>query len=330
MNVLVTGGSGFLGSAIAEKLSNRGDRVTVLCRRDMPFFEEKGIIVVKGDITDRDSLEPSFSQQSAVIHSAAKVGVWGPYREFYKTNVQGTINIIDACRSNNIPKLVFTSSPSVAYGRKGAEGIDESQPYPETYDSFYSETKAEAERLILKTNDTALATCVLRPHLIWGPNDPHLVKRIVERARSGRLKIVGSGSNLIDTTYIDNAAQAHLLALDALSPEAACAGKAYFISQGEPLPVIEIINRIVMAAGLPPVNTHISVGVAATIGGILETVYRLLRKKNEPLMTRFLAYQLSAAHWFDITAARKDLGYSPSISIDQGMQLLANWFSQPK
>ncbi|MBN2381351.1 NAD-dependent epimerase/dehydratase family protein [bacterium] len=327
MNILVTGGGGFLGQVIVRQLLDRGERVTVFSRGDYPQLRTLGVNLIRGDIRQIAPVRLAVSGMDAVIHTAARVVMWGPYQEFYTTNVIGTKNLLEACRILSVPRFIYTSSPSVAYGRRGCEGIDENAPYPVEYDSFYSQTKAEAERLVLQANDRHLATCALRPHLIWGPEDNNLVVRIVDRARSGRLRIVGRGDNLVDTTYVDNAAEAHLLALDRLWPGSNIAGRTFFISQDQPMSVKEMINRIVQAAGLPSVTQHISVKKAALIGACCELVYRLLKLKNEPPMTRFLAYQLSCPHWFDLSAAKEYLGYQPRTSIDQGMTKLAQWLT---
>jgi nucleoside-diphosphate-sugar epimerase len=327
--ILVTGGGGFLGYAIVRLLRFCGDNVRVLCRGDYSKLQILGAETVRGDIADRAIVNKAAQGCDAIVHTAAKVGVWGSYRDYYRTNVTGTIHLLDACRDFGITRFVYTSSPSVAYGPEGAAGSDESLPVPSRHVTAYSATKAEAERLVLAANGPQLATCALRPHLIWGPEDNHLVPRIVARARAGRLRIIGDGQNLIDSIYIDNAAYAHLLALNRLAPGMPLAGRVYFLSQGEPLPAAVLINRIVAAAGLPPVRQHISVKSALIAGAICEIVYRLCGIAAEPPLTRFLAHQLSSPHWFNIGAAQRDLGYRPLVSIDEGMDRLAAWFRAP-
>ncbi len=254
--------------------------------------------------------------------------MWGAYKLYHSVNIVGTDNVITACRSHNIQKLVFTSSPSVAYDQDGSEGGDESLPYPQSYQSHYSATKAAAERAVLAANDRHLSTCALRPHLIWGPRDTQLVPRIIDRARKGRLRFVGDGRNLVDSIYIDNAAEAHLLALDRLEPGAACAGNVYFLSQDEPLQISDLINRIIGAAGLPACNKYISLQSAHKLGAVFEAVYFLFGIKYEPPMTRFLAQQLATPHWFNISAAKRDLGYQPNVSISEGIDRLGNHLSE--
>jgi nucleoside-diphosphate-sugar epimerase len=221
--------------------------------------------------------------------------------------------VLDGCRAERVPKLVFTSSPSVISPPEivNHEGVDESEPYPDTYLADYPRTKALAEKLVIEANSKTLATCALRPHLIMGPGDPHLLPRIFARARAGRLRIVGHGKNKVDVTYVENAARAHILAANALEPGSAVAGKAYFITNGEPVELWPWLNGILEAVGLAPVTRSISTRGALRLGSALETTWRWLGLSGEPPMTRFVAIQMGTSHWFDISAARRDLGYDP-------------------
>jgi nucleoside-diphosphate-sugar epimerase len=319
---LVTGGGGFLGGAIVKRLLARGERVHTFQRNSYPELAESGATNHQGDLTDLGAVDRAMRGCDVVFHAAAKVGVWGRYRDFFAANVEGTRHVIEACRRNRVRRLVYSSSPSVVFDGRGGHGIDESAPYPKRYLSPYPKTKALAERLVLAANDDELATVSLRPHLIWGPGDRHLVPRIVHRARTGKLRLVGTGENLVDVVYIDNAVEAHILAADALAPEAACAGRAYFISNGEPRRLGELINQILAAACVPPVRRSISPHLAYVVGAILETVHAAFRIEAEPLITRFMVRELATSHWFDLTAARRDLGYEPAISIDEGLRRL--------
>jgi nucleoside-diphosphate-sugar epimerase len=325
---LVTGGSGFLGKAIIQRLLARAYEVRSLCRRDDPELRALGVETIRGDVADPEPVLAAASGCEVIFHAAAKTGTWGSSRAYHATNVRGTDNVIAACRQHGIGKLVYTSTPSVIYGGHDIQGADESLPYPTQYQAHYPRTKALAEQRVLAANDGTLSAVALRPHLIWGPGDNQLIPRIIARAKAGTLRLVGDGTKRIDSVYIDNAADAHLLAFDRLRPGAACAGKAYFITQGEPLPVSELVNRILATAGLPPVRRSIPPRVAYFLGWVCELAYTVLRIDDEPPMTRFLAQQLSTAHWFDITAARRDLGYTPAVSIDAGLQRLAAWFSK--
>jgi len=325
MKALVTGGGGFLGGAIVRLLLERGVEIVSFSRRHYPELEQIGVKQTQGDLADQEAVDSAVEGCDTVFHVAGKPGIWGPYEEYYRTNVEGTENVISSCQRHGVGRLIYTSSPSVIFDGKDMEGVDESVPYPDHYETHYPKTKAIAERMVLKANAPELATVVLRPHLIWGPGDNHLVPRIIDRGKRGRLCQIGHRANLIDSVYVDNAAEAHLLAAERLAPGSAVAGKVYFVSQGEPLPVWELINRILAAAGLPPVTRRVPSGAAYAAGWILESLYKGFKLKGEPPMTRFVARELSTAHWFNTDAARRDLGYTPQISIDEGMQRLARY-----
>jgi nucleoside-diphosphate-sugar epimerase len=322
VKVLVTGGGGFLGKAIVARLIERGHAVRTLARGDYPALRALGAETMRGDVADYSAVESAVRGCDAVVHTAAKAGAWGPYLEYYDTNVLGTQNVLNACRRCDVTRLIYTSTPSVAFAGIDQEGVTEAAPYPTKFLAAYPRTKAAAERLVLAANGPKRATVALRPHLIWGPGDTQLGPRIIERGRTGTLRIVGSGRQLVDATYVDNAAHAHVLAVDRTSPGARCAGKAYYITNGEPWPIADIMNGILEAAGAPPVTRHLSPRVAYAAGAVFEAVYALLRKSGEPPMTRFVARQLATAHWYDISAARRDLGYTPLVSMKEGLDRL--------
>lgn len=320
---LVTGGSGFLGRYIVEKLLERGDRVRTLCRRHNGHLQKIGAEQFVGDIRERDTLASACADVEVVYHVAAVAGIWGPWGYYHSINTQGTENLIAACRRTGVGKLIYTSSPSVTFNGSPQEGVDEAAPYAERWLCHYPHTKALAEKMVLKANDQrGLLTCSLRPHLIWGPHDRHLIPRVLDRARRGQLRRVGDGNNLIDMVYVGNAADAHLQAADALCPHSPVAGQAYFISQGEPVNCWDWINDVVRLAELPEVNKSISFKTAWRLGATLETIHRTLRLKAEPRMTRFLAAQLGHSHYFNINRAKLDFGYSAQISTREGMKLL--------
>lgn len=325
MRALVTGGGGFLGSAIVRMLHERGDQVRSFSRSVYPALAALGVEQVSGDLGDPAAVTSAAQGCDIIFHVAAKAGIWGSYDAFYQANVTGTANVLEACRANGIARLVYTSSPSVVFDGSDVEGGDESIPYPASYEAHYPRTKALAEQMVLAADSPALSTVALRPHLIWGPGDNHLVPRILAKGRAGRLRRIGKRPNLVDTVYVDNAARAHLLAADRLVPESPLSGKAYFISNGQPLPLWEMVNRILAAANLPPVRRTIPPRLAYTIGCVCEGVWGLLRLAGEPPLTRFVAHELSSAHWFDISAARRDLGYRPEVSIDEGLERLREW-----
>ncbi len=327
MKALVTGGSGFLGGAIVRALRARGDEVRSLSRREGPRLSTLGVRSLHGDIFDADVVRRAVAGVDLFFHVAGKAGMWGKHEEYRRTNLVGTQNVLAACRAEGVGRLVYTSTPSVVHAGGDIEGGDESLPYPAHFDGPYPETKAAAERAVLAANAPDLATVALRPHLIWGPGDNHLIPRLLARARAGRMAYVGRADKLIDTTYIDNAAAAHLAAADGLSPAATMAGKAYFISQGDPRPASEITNAILAAAGLPPVHRRVPFAPAFAAGALCEILWRGLGIETEPPLTRFVVRQMSTAHWYDISAARRDLGYEPSVSIEEGLQRLRSHFA---
>jgi len=324
MKILVTGGGGFLGQALCAGLAERGHQVLSFNRGQYPALQAMGVGQIQGDLADAQAVLHAVAGMDAVLHNAAKAGAWGSYDSYYQANVVGTDNVIAACRAQQVPKLVYTSTPSVTHrATHPVEGLGADEvPYGEDFQAPYAATKAIAEQRVLAANDAALATVALRPRLIWGPGDLQLVPRLAQRSRAGRLRLVGDGSNLVDTTYIDNAALAHFLALDALAPGAACAGKAYFISNGEPLPMRELLNKLMAAVGAPPVEKSISFKTAYRIGAVAERLWPLLRLRGEPPMTRFLAEQLCTPHWYSMEPARRDFGYVPVVSIDEGLTRL--------
>ena len=335
MRILVTGGGGFLGQALCRGLVARGHAVTSFNRGRYPALDALGVAQVQGDLADRDAVLRAFAGPGApgfdaVFHNAARAGAWGAYDSYHRANVVGTDNVIAACRAHGIGRLVYTSTPSVTHRATHPVegGTADSVPYGTGFKAPYAATKAIAERAVLAANDATLATVALRPRLIWGPGDQQLLPRLAERARAGRLRLVGGGDNLVDTTYIDNAAQAHFDAFEHLAPGTACAGRAYFISNGEPRPMRAIVNALLQAAGAPPVTRSVPFPLAYAVGAACEAAWTLLPLAGEPPLTRFLAEQLSTTHWYDMAPATRDFGYVPRVSIDQGLERLQASFGR--
>lgn len=333
MRFLVTGPGGFLGRYIVEQLLARGDSVRGLARGEYPELAAMGVEMVQGDLADLQDVSRACEGVDGVMHVAGKVGVWGKWFHYFQANVHGTLNVLAACKRQGVTRLVFTSSPSVTFAGRDQDGVDESAPYPRHWLSHYPHSKALAEDFVLSANGEEVAgggvlqTCALRPHLVWGPRDHHLTARLIERARAGQLRRVGDGANLVDMIYVENAAEAHLLAMDALaSMDSPVAGNAYFLSQGEPVNCWQWVDQILALVDLPPVQKSISRSVAYWIGATLEAAHWATRRwHHEPRMTRFVALQLATSHWFDLTAARRDLGYAPRVSTEEGMQRLGEW-----
>jgi nucleoside-diphosphate-sugar epimerase len=317
--VLVTGGTGFLGRRIVERLLSQGRAVAVSGRTPAPDLEKRGVRFIRAPLEDAERVSAACQGMESVYHVAAKVGVWGRHADFFRANVLGTRAVIAGCRAHGVRRLIHTSTPSVVYNGRDLAGADESLPLTTSCPSPYPLTKAAAEAEVLAAHGPGLATVALRPHLIWGPGDPHLVPRILARYRGGRMRIVGEGTNRVDMVHVENAADAHILAEKALArPGSPAGGRAYFITNGEPVVLWDWINGLLTALGKPPVTKRISLGAARAIGGACEIAWGLLPIGAEPPMTRFVAAELAKDHWFDISAARRDLGYSPRINMSDG------------
>jgi nucleoside-diphosphate-sugar epimerase len=326
MKVLVTGAGSLLLGGIAQQLASRGDEVVCFQRRENETTHSN-ITTFAGDIRDRGAASEAASGCDAIIHGAARVGVMGSWEDFYSTNVDGTTNVLRAAEEHHITRLVYVSTPSVAHVGRSIEGDVATPATTGRKRTFYAESKAIAEILALQANSAELGVVALRPHLVWGPGDTQLVGRIVDRARQGRLVMVGSGNALVDSTYIDNAISAHIAALDAIAPGARCSGKAYVISNGEPRTVNELMSRICLAAGVEFSPKHVPAVIARSIGSVVERIWPLIRK-DEPPITRFVAEQLGTAHWFDQRPAQEDLNWKPQVSLDEGFARLAKWFQE--
>jgi nucleoside-diphosphate-sugar epimerase len=320
MKALVTGGGGFLGRAIVEQLLAQGDEVTILSRSQYPEVEALGAQGVQLDLTEREGLADAVQGHDVVFHVASKTGVWGPREQFMRINVEGTRNLIEACRDAGVSRMVYTSSPSATFDGTDAVNATEADcGYPSHFEADYPESKAIAEQLVLEANGAVLATTSLRPHLIWGPRDPHILPRLIARRRQGRLARVGDGENKVAITYIDNAAAAHLQAAAVLAPGSKNAGRAYFVTDDTPVVLWAWIDQVLTDVGLSPVDRSVSVGLAHRLGAVLEWVWRLFRLGGAPPMTRFVAAELAASHWYDLSAARDDFGYVTVVGPEEAM-----------
>ena len=320
MKALVTGANGFLGSYLVRHLLQQNYEVTAMTRRRDEGLASLNVEMAHGDVRDFDSVLSACTGQDIVFHTAGISGIWGPWKKYYTTNTVGTRNVVDACVQSSVRRLIYTSSPSVTFNGQHQTNIDESAPYPKRWLCHYPHSKALAEQNVLNANDKFdLLTCALRPHLIWGPGDQHLIPRLIDRAKKKQLRRVGDGANLIDTIYVENAAEAHLQAAEALVDDSPLCGKAYFISQDDPVNCWEWINEILQMAGVPRIRQSISFRWAYRLGYALESMHEVMNKDTEPRMTRFLAAQLAKNHYFDISRAKRDFGYSPRVGNAAGM-----------
>lgn len=318
MEVLVTGGGGFVGRKLVELLLARGYTVRSLGRSPQRDLEALGVAVHCADLADAAAVSKACAGVDAVFHVAARAGVWGSYDDFFRPNVLGSRSVVAACREHGVKRLVYTSTPSVVFNRQPITGGDESMPYGSNWLCHYAKTKAQAEAEVLAAHSETLQVVALRPHLIFGPGDPHLLPRVVESAVSGRLKIVGDGSNRVDVSYVDDVAAAHLNSFDALG-QGTCGGNAYFISQGAPVELWPWVNGILEGLGQPPLQKKVPLLLAYAAGGICEGLWKLLGRKEDPPMTRFVAVELAKDHYFKIAAAQRDLGYQPQVPMEEAV-----------
>jgi len=320
MKVLVSGGGGFLGKALSKKLIKEGYEVFSLSRRSYPDLEKMGITYLCADLGDKKKVIEACQGMDGIFHTAALAGYWGKRETYYRTNVLGTENLLEGCMKHGVKKFIYTSSPSVIFHKGDLENADETFPYPSHHLCHYSETKAIAEKKVLEAGKKGdLQTIALRPHLIWGKGDPHLIPRILSRARSGRLHIIGNGENMVDLIHVNNAAGGHLQALEALMGNSELSGSVYFISDDKPVKLWPWINEILGNLGINPVNRKISFKKAWRVGYILEKIYSIFPFAGEPPMTRFVALSLSTHHYFNTSRARKEIGFHTLISPEEGM-----------
>jgi 2-alkyl-3-oxoalkanoate reductase len=319
MKITVTGGGGFLGQHLCRALAEIGHDVQVLGRNDYPELAIHGIKTIKGDIQDPRACLEACMGREVIFHAASKVAMFGRWEDFYATNVEGTKNLLAAAQEAGVKRFIYTSTPSVVFSDHDHKNAPQDTPIPpdEAFQSLYARSKAHAEKLVLAAHrDPDFLTMALRPHLIFGPGDKNIIPRLVAKARSGRLRRIGNGENLVDVIHVKNAVQAHLCALEKLTPQSPVGGKAYFLGQEEAVNLWQFINRILNHYQLPPVKKEISFKRAYQLGAIFEKIYGLMGLTHrDPPMTRFVAMQMAMSHYFDHTPAKRDLGYEPIISL---------------
>jgi nucleoside-diphosphate-sugar epimerase len=324
---LVTGGGGFLGRALVERLVTRGVEVTSLARGDYPELSALGVRVVRGDLAERGVALAAAEGQDVIFHVAAKAGVWGRRADYVRANVTGTENVLGAAIAHGVKTFVHTSSPSVVFDGASHLNAGPELAYPRSFLAAYPQTKARDEELVRSLHGTplvgggALSTIALRPHLVFGPGDPHLVPRLLQRADRGLLRIVGDGQNVVSLTYIDNAAEAHLAAADTLARRGGAAldaaGRAFFVANRDSVRLWDWINGLLTATGRAPVTRGVPAGVAYAAGAALEAVHRVLRLGGEPRMTRFVARQLATSHTYDLAPLERATGYRELVSQEE-------------
>lgn len=326
MRALVTGGGGFLGLALCRRLLAEGHQVTAASRHEHPELAEAGVRFARMELADPASVRAAVAGHDTVFHAAARAGVWGDRADYVATNVRGTENVVRACRESGVRRLVFTSSPSVVFDGRDHEGVGE-LPYAARYEAAYPETKAEAERTVLAANGEDLATVALRPHLVWGPRDPHLLPRVFAQAARGRLRVVGDGRNRVSVTYVDNAVAAHVQAAAVLAPGSPAAGRAFFVNDAEPVALWPWLNGLLTRLGLPPVRRRVPLGLARAAGAVAEAAWSVLGLRGEPPLTRFVATQLARSHWYDLGPARAAFGFEPPVGEEEALDRTVAWWA---
>ena len=328
MKIIITGGRGFVGKAICKKLKDTDNEIHTIGRsKNFSKYDFPENCIHHCIDLAKDPLPETFFEKTDIIfHVAAKAGVWGKYSEFYSSNVLATEKLLANCIKYNVPKLIYTSTPSVVFSGHPIKNGNESLAYGDTGLSFYAETKIIAEKHVLSKNDQSnIQTLSLRPHLIWGENDPHLLPRVIDRHKKGRLRQVGNGKNMVDLTHVDNVAHAHICAMNAMIKNPKLGGKAYFIGQNEPVSLWKWLNEVFEKISLPKITKKISFKNAYLLGNSLEKIWRIFHLKGEPPMTRFVASQLSHDHWFSNESAQKDLGYKPIKDMKKSLDDSLDW-----
>ncbi|MBY0518241.1 MAG: NAD-dependent epimerase/dehydratase family protein [Bacteriovoracaceae bacterium] len=325
MRILVTGGGGFLGTWIIKELLRKYPTamVTNFSRHAYEHLEAMAVPTIRGDISKIEDVERALAQGfEAIFHVASLVGMWGKAESFDRINVLGTENLLSASKKFGVKRFIYTGSPSSVFGRGGHAGADETLPYPQIHLGHYARTKALAEQLVLAANDENLHTVSLRPHLIWGPGDQHLIPRVMNQARVGKLKIVGSGDNQVDVIYVEEAAKAHVLAFEKLTTGSPVCGQAYFLGQG-PIRLWDFVQEILRRGEIDPPESSVNLKLAYFMGWIFEKIWILAGIYSpEPPVTRFVALNMGVDHWFSHEKAKRDLGWNPEISIEEGMNRL--------
>jgi len=323
---MVTGGAGFLAGHLIDRLLAEGHEVRTLelASSDTSRLDGLGVEVVDGDLRDRPVVERSCDGVEVVFHVAALAAPWGTREDFWSINVEGTDNAIAGSRKAGARRMVHVSSPSAVFDGTDHFMDDESLPYPKTFLSHYCETKAVSEQRALAASGADLEVTVIRPHVIWGPRDRNILPRLIERARQGRLAQIGDGTNRVSTLYVENGAQALMLAAEA----EAAPGNAYFITNNDPVVLWDFIRDILSRLGLPPPDRAIPFPIAYALGAAMEAAWRTLSLKGEPLLTRYTASELAKNHTYSIDKARRDLGYEPEVGMEEGIKRLLEWIDE--
>jgi nucleoside-diphosphate-sugar epimerase len=328
MKALVTGATGFLGGALARRLHSMGWDVTAAGRSQGGLAElhSLGIQTVQAELSDGQAILRACKDQEIVFHCGAFSSPWGKSTEFYTANVLGTENVIRACMENQVNRLAYVSTPSVYFRYEPRLNVREDAELPPPVNE-YSRTKQMAEAKIDAAFNEGLPVVTIRPRGIFGPRDTSILPRLIQRLQSGRMRIIGDGENITDMTFVENVVDA--LVLCAESP-AENLGKKYNITNGEPFHLWRMIERVCGQLNLEFPARKIPYNIAHNLAAVLEAVYRALPSQPEPPLTCYSVFVISQNATLDISAAKKELGYQPKISMDEGFEKFVRWWQEKK
>lgn len=319
--VFVTGGSGFIGGRLIGRLVREGTAVRALARSEGSArrVAELGAEPVRGDLGDRDALAAAAQGAELAFHLAAHLGDWGRWEDFERDNVTGTRNVLDACAGSGVRRFVHCGTEAALMAGKPLVAVDESAPLRPDSRAPYSATKARAEQAVREANRDGFETVVLRPRFVWGKGDTTLLPEMAAAVESGRFAWLGGGRNLTATTHVENVVEGLLLAAERGRP-----GEAYFVTDGEPVVFREFVTEMLATQGVMPPDRSLPAWTAAPLARIAEAAWKLLPLPGAPPMTTFRAWILTQECTIDISKARRELGYEPVISREQGLAELAH------
>ncbi|MFD1988624.1 NAD-dependent epimerase/dehydratase family protein [Paenibacillus nicotianae] len=323
---LITGATGFLGGHMARRLVELGWEVSGTGRDHSRgrALEQLGVQMKYYDLCDAEQTIQACKGQNVVFHCAALSSPWGTYSSFYRSNVEATAHIVEGCIQHHVERLIHVSTPSVYFDGKAHYGIAESDPLPRKSVNHYASTKLLAEQIVQQAyQKQRLPSIIIRPRAIFGPMDQTLFPRLLEANRQSGVPLLQGGRAPIDLTYVDNVVDAMLLGVQA--PEYAL-GQAYNISNGEPIPFIELLSRLFQRLDIPLHTRHVPYPVAYLVAGTMEMIYRFIPALGEPPLTRYSVGSIAVPHTLDISLAQKQLGYMPRISVDEGLERFADWW----
>ncbi len=324
MKILVTGASGFIGGRFARFALEQGLAVRINGRRPeaVEHLVRRGAEFVQGDLADPELALALCDDVEAVVHCAGAVGVWGSYQHFYQANVEVTENMVEACLKRKVRRLVHLSSPSIYFDGRSHVDIREEQ-VPKRFSDHYGATKYLAEQKVFAAEEFGLEVIAFRPRFVTGAGDTSIFPRLIEMQRKGRLAIIGNGLNKVDFTSVHNLNEVLLSGLLAAGP---ALGKVYNISNGQPVPLWDVVNYVLRRLDLPPVTRHVPFGIAHAAATLNETVCKLLPGRPEPSLFRLGVAVMARDFSLDISRARQYLEYDPTASVWSALDEFCTWW----